>query len=162
MTRYHPSLVALHWLMALLIAVLLSSGGLAPTRMHVVGGAIAAGLLALRIVVRLAMTRHLPTSVDRKWRKRAAKCVHVGLYVLVGGAVVSGIGVAIEADLLAAYIDNRAVHGFSEGALYALHVALTDLLLIAILGHLAAAFWHQFIRKDRILSKIWFGKPESE
>lgn len=139
-----------------MIAVLLMSGGLAPAQMHAIGGMIVAFLLALRIAVRL--TSDHSTSEDRGWQARVATAMHLGLYGLIGAVVLSGIAVAVEADLWAAIVNDRPLKGFTETVLYPAHEALTKVLMVAVVGHFAAALWHQFVLKDRILSRMWFGK----
>lgn len=156
MERQRPSLVVLHWGMALVIAVLLLSGGLAPVRMHVIGGMIAAVLLVLRIGVRLTLAH--PASVEHGWQARAATVMHLGLYGLLVAVVISGVAVALEAELWASFVNDQPLAGLTETALYPVHAALTKILMIATLGHLGAALWHQFILRDRILSRMWFGK----
>lgn len=156
MARQRSFLVVLHWGMAGLIAVLLLSGGLAPTQMHVIGGIIVAFLLALRIAVRL--TSDNPTSMNRGWQARAATAMHLGLYALLIAVILSGIAIAVEADLWAAFVNDQPLAGFTETALYPAHAALTKVLMVAIAGHVAAALWHQFILRDRILSRMWFNK----
>ena len=77
MTRYHPLLVALHWLMALLIIVALAAGGLVlgnmapdnPDKITGLAGHMAVGmtigvLLILRLATRLR-TALYTTSVDK-------------------------------------------------------------------------------------------------
>ena len=38
------------------------------------------------------------------------------------------------------------------------HAVLTKLLGFLILAHVAAALWHQFGFKDRLMARMWFGK----
>ena len=39
----------------------------------------------------------------------------------------------------------------------AAHGAISTLLMLAILGHAAAALWHQFVRGDGLMGRMWFG-----
>lgn len=73
MTRYHPLLVALHWLMALMILMALAAGGLflanmpadSPDKVQGLGGHMAFGMaIGVLLVIRLA-TR-LASQKDRK------------------------------------------------------------------------------------------------
>lgn len=155
MPRKRSLLIVLHWGMAGLIAVSLLSGGLAPAKMHVIGGMITALLLALRIAVRL--TSDHPTPLRHGCQARAATAMHLGLYGLLVAVVLSGVAVAVEADLWAAFANDQPPKSFTETALYPAHAALTKVLTVAIAGHIAAALWHQFILRDRILSRMWFG-----
>ncbi|MDJ0992504.1 MAG: cytochrome b/b6 domain-containing protein [Dinoroseobacter sp.] len=160
MTRRRPSLVILHWGMAVLIVVLLLSGGLAPARMHVIGGIIAAGMLALRIRVRQTLDRSIKKG--RGWQAQAATAMHLGLYGLMLAVVLSGFAIATEADLWAALINDQPHAGFTETSLYPAHEALTKILMVAIAIHVAAALWHQFVLRDRILSQMWFGRATKQ
>jgi cytochrome b561 len=38
------------------------------------------------------------------------------------------------------------------------HAALATLLAILIAAHIAAALYHQFVLKDGLLRRMWFGR----
>ena len=41
--------------------------------------------------------------------------------------------------------------------LLGLHGLSANLLLLLILLHVAAAFYHQFIRRDNLIARMWYG-----
>lgn len=158
MTRYHPLLVVLHWLMAVLVILSLVSGGIAPLAFHVASGAAILFLLLMRVATRLRVG--VPRPVDtRGLQARLAHWMHLGLYALLFGVLASGIGLAVQADL-PQVMSGAKPHGASLAAspMYAAHAALTVLLKIAVAIHLLAALWHQFVRRDRLFARMWFGR----
>lgn len=173
MTRYHPLLVALHWLMALMIVMALAAGSLllqsipndSPDKVgalagHMTIGLIAGSLLLLRFGIRLG-TQHPPkATTGNDFLDRIGQATHLVFYILILGMVMSGMGIAQtyglfdivfggSGDPLPPVFDNapRAAHGIFAMALIAL-VAL----------HIAAAIYHQAVLKDGLLRRMWFGK----
>ncbi|MES9973390.1 MAG: cytochrome b/b6 domain-containing protein, partial [Candidatus Thiodiazotropha sp.] len=41
------------------------------------------------------------------------------------------------------------------------HGVLSQLLLILIIGHVLAFLYHQYVRKDSLFSRMWFGRRTS-
>jgi cytochrome b561 len=171
--RYHPALMALHWLMALMIIALLLGGSLvtAPTPNtdpekigHIKGHMIVAlsvgVLLIVRLLVRLRTSHPAPARSGMAWADRVAPWTHRAFYVLVFIMLVSGMTMAAMTGLPDIVFNGigslpsdfwhllpRVVHGIVAKALFA---------LIAL--HIGAAVYHQVIRKDGLLSRMWFGK----
>lgn len=171
--RYPPALVALHWLMALMIIALLMGGSLvtAPTPNtdpekigHIKGHMIVAlsvgVLLIVRLLVRLRTSRPAPARSGMAWADRVAPWTHWAFYILVFTMLASGMTMAAMTGLPDIvfngngslppdfwHLPPRAVHGIVAKALFA---------LIAL--HIGAALYHQVIRKDGLLSRMWFGK----
>jgi len=171
--RYHPALMALHWLMALMIIALLLGGSLvtAPTPNtdpekigHIKGHMIVAlsvgVMLIVRLLVRLRTSHPAPARSGMAWADRLAPWTHWAFYVLVFTMLVSGMTMAAMTGLPDIvfngkgslpsdfwHLPPRVVHGIVAKALFA---------LIAL--HIGAAVYHQVIRKDGLLSRMWFGK----
>ena len=174
MRRYHPLLVALHWLMALMLLLSLAAGGLflanmppdSPQKLMGLGGHMAGGmaigvLLVIRLATRVTTTHppHAQTGSDSL--DRIGIWTHRLFYVLIAGMVLTGLATAIgaglfpivyggAADTLPPGLDKlpqRAAHGL---------IALTLVGLIAL--HIGAALYHQFYLKDGLLRRMWFGK----
>lgn len=160
MKRHPPLLVALHWLSAFLVIVTLISGGIAPLGFHMASGALIFAIFLLRTTVKLKT--HVPSS--KGTQTQIARVMHMSLYGLVFAVVASGLGIAIEANLLEVFQGNAMLPAdLSESPMYAAHALLTDFLLAAIMVHTAAALWHQVILRDRLFSRMWFGnKPEAD
>lgn len=177
MTRYHPALVILHWLMALMILVALAAGGLllasmpsdSPDKVQGLAGHMAFGmaigvLLLLRLVVRIRSTHPPHASTGNDWLDTLGRWTHWAFYLLVAGMVLTGLATALgagrfaivyggAADTLPEHLGTlpqRISHGIIATALVG---------LIAL--HVAAALYHQFLLKDRLLNRMWFGRRSS-
>jgi cytochrome b561 len=106
--------------------------------LHIIVGSLILALVALRLVVRL--TRGVPEVPESgALMELAGKVGHWALYALMIGLPVTGLlaffgGVSFLAE----------VHG---GILKAL-------LWVLIAGHVAAALYHQFVRKDNLLDRM--------
>jgi len=175
--RYHPALVTLHWLLALLLALALGLGTfvlketpndsidkIGALRGHMIMGIAIGALMLVRLVVRLRTSLPPAASAGHVVLDRLRSLTHVGLYLLVFAMVASGATIAVWSGLpgivfggaglplpesFAAYPPRR-VHGWIANALF---------LVIGL--HLIGALFHQFIRKDRLLSRMWFGKKDA-
>lgn len=159
MERYNPLLVSLHWVMAILVIVTLLSGGIAPLDFHLTSGVLIAVLTILRVGVKLTTRGPQQASEKDSLQAQLAHWMHLALYGLLFGIVASGMGMAIEAGLFQEpTMGAHTAVGFSDSPLRAAHAVLTKLLLIAIAAHVLAALWHQFIKRDRLFSRMWFAR----
>ncbi len=162
MERYHPLLVALHWLMAVLIVMTLLSGGIAPLDVHLTSGALIAALLLLRIVVKLTTRAPRLTAGEGGFHTRMARWMHLALYGLVVTVVGTGLGIAAHAGLYQVMRGEAQLPAdFSQSPIYTAHVLCTDVLLAAIAGHVIAALWHQLVKRDHLLSRMWFDRTSA-
>lgn len=147
--------IALHWIVVALVAFQLVFGedmshlyratlrGQTPTsdatlwgNLHIwVGFAILAAV-ALRLALRI---RHVPALEEGNaviaWLARAT---HVAFYVLLIGLPITGA--------LAYYFDVPAMGE--------IHEIGKPVLIILIALHVLAALWHQFVRRDGLLTRI--------
>jgi len=165
--RYHPLVVTLHWLIALLVFAALTAGffvkGLpnepakwAPLGIHMRIGQIILFLMIVRLITRFATKRPAPADTGNKLLNMAAGLVHALLYVGVIAMAVAGMGTAAQAGL------NQPDASLPEDffafpARYG-HGYLAIFLLVLIAGHVVAWAFHQFIKKDNLFSRTWFGK----
>ena len=174
MNKYHPFLVALHWILAIMVAGGLFMGGnvlseipnsdpekLFALRMHMSMGIIILVLMLIRLVVRFKTAKPAHADIGNALLNKLGVAAHYLLYALVILMAASGIGISILAGLpdivfggsgaaLPASFDDlppRAVHGI-----------LAIVLLLTIVAHVLAALYHQFIRKDGLFGRMWFGK----
>jgi cytochrome b561 len=172
--RYHAALVALHWLLGFLILVSLFMGTFAlepipnadPAKIdglrgHMIAGALIGVLMILRLIVRSRTTHPPQATVGMAWADAIAPWMHWALYVLVFVMVASGFAMSFMADLPAIVFGGsgqplpetfsvywpRAVHGIAAKLLFAL-----------IVLHTVAALYHQFVRGDGLLRRMWFGR----
>lgn len=170
--RYHGFLVLLHWLMALLISVAWFMGSavlehlpntdpakLDALRGHLIAGLAIGGLLVLRVLTRFA-TQHPPeASTGMAWADRIAPLAHWALYALILLMVASGLVMALAFDLPAVVFAGQGSLpvDFSGSSARVAHGVVAKLLLLTVLAHVAAALYHQWVRGDRLLSRMGWG-----
>jgi cytochrome b561 len=171
--RYHPLLVTLHWLLALLIITMLLIGmfslkmmpnnpaKLLPLGFHMTLGIIILVLMLVRLIVRLMTKKPEPATAGNRFLDIIGKLTHYALYFFAILMALSGITTALQAGLFNIVFRAsgaplpedffvypvRYVHGY---------VALILIALIAL--HFGAAMFHQFFRKDQLLSRMWYGR----
>jgi len=173
-SRYHPLLVMLHWLIAVLIVALLSIGFLLAVAVpntdprkisilliHMAAGMFVLALMAVRLIVRLATARPADAEARHPALGRIASAVHFGFYLLVLGMAGSGLSTSVLAGL------NRSVFQRSGESLppsfvvyptFVAHFYLAWLLLGLLVLHVIGALYHQFFLKDRLFRRMWFGR----
>ncbi|MCC6008115.1 MAG: cytochrome b [Rhodobacteraceae bacterium] len=173
MRRYHPALVALHWLLALMIVGALAAGTfiLVPTanddpsklfslRMHMGLGLAILALMVLRLAVRV-FTRSPPAvETDLPSVNVAARVMHVALYLGAFAMALSGVALARAAGLPEIVFGGSGAplpEDFHAFAPRAVHGALATVLMVLVAVHVLAALWHQFVRRDGLMARMWFG-----
>lgn len=173
--RYHPALVALHWLLALLIGFSLVMGFAALTRIsnadpqklfalrgHMIAGIAILALMLVRFAVRLATRRPPPASTGNALLDRLAAAMHYTLYGVVVLMAASGIALARQAglpDIVFGRSGAPLPESFAIFTPRAVHGLLAWLLVALIALHVAAAAFHQLVRRDRLLSRMRLAKP---
>ncbi|MGO8916297.1 MAG: cytochrome b [Stellaceae bacterium] len=176
--RYHPLLVTLHWLLAVLIIAALSLGffGLAAMensdprklgilRLHMAGGMLILVLMGIRFIVRLRTTRPAEVTTGYRLLDRIAPIAHYGFYVLVLLMVATGYATAIVAGLPAIVFGGSGAPlppSFMIYPSFVAHGSLATILVGFIVLHVLAAFYHQFVRKDRLFRRMLFGRRGSK
>lgn len=205
LNRYHPALVSLHWLIAILvfIAPLLVSegegrrtaatiGGMPIIGLHMIFGIAVLALLVVRLVVRWASRRPAWLSAGNALFDWVGRLTHFGLYFFTFAVTITGLIFAVQTNRLAAVFGRATLGreapgiqqpgqlpqpGFRPGGeggegeggfrggvravgaflFRAFHELSWQILLILIILHVGAALYHQFIRKDNLLGRMWFG-----
>lgn len=171
-SRYHPALVTLHWLSAVLLAVALIAGTfvlepvansdpskLLSFQMHMSLGLMIGVLTLVRLLVRLKTAHPAPATSGIALADRLAPLAHWALYALILAMVGSGIALSVGSGLgNAVFFGGDMPPNFDGYTARAAHGILSTLLILTIALHIAAALWHQFVRKDRLLSRMGFGK----
>lgn len=176
MKRYHPILVTLHWLLALLILVALGFGmfvlhetpnsnpeKIEMLRMHMLAGITILALMLMRLAVRLS-TQH-PPAADTGFPllNRLVTPMHYLLYIAVILQAGSGIATSRAAglpDIVFGDSGKPLPKDFHGIAAHEVHEIVALILLLLIAGHIAAAIYHHFIRKDGLISRMWFGNRQ--
>jgi cytochrome b561 len=170
-TRYTPTAIALHWLLAL---ALLGSFGvgltmtelpLSPLRLKLTNWHKWAGITILALsVVRLVwrLTHRPPADVPMPaWQQRAAHWTHRALYALfflvplAGWAYSSAAGFPVVVFGLLPLPDLVPADKALAEAIKPLHKGLAWTLALLVLGHVAAALKHRWIDRDGLLARMW-------
>lgn len=174
MTRYHPALVALHWLLAIMLIAGLAIGTflldpipesdpakIDALRSHMIAGIAILILMLVRLVVRLRTSHPPEADIGNALFNRLSKWAHWALYLAVFGLIASGIGMSILAGLPPIVFGGSGdplPASFNDLPPRAAHGLFATLLMLLIAGHVLAALYHQFVRKDGLFSRMWFGK----
>ena len=172
--RYSPALVGLHWAIATLIFMALAAGfflkglpntagKIMPLGVHMAVGILILVLLAVRLVVRLSTPKPAPATTGNRALDVIGRLTHALLYIGAALMAIAGIGTAVQAGLFASVFQRSGAalpeDFFVFPARYG-HGYLA-LVLLGLIGlHVAAALYHQFIRKDNLLARMWFEKKK--
>jgi len=175
-SRYHPLQVVLHWVSALLVIVAWMIGaivferipsGESAQKMIVLGVHMAAGLaigliIALRLALRLALDQPERATSGNALLDRLAQFVHIALYVAALAMAASGLALAVQAGLPAIVFggsDAPLPERLEEYSARGVHAVIGTILITLVALHAVAALHHQFVRKDRLMRRMWFGGP---
>jgi len=168
-TNYDPVAIAFHWATALLVLtqfLLSQTWGLfgRPTHhlmvvAHMSFGIILTMVIVARIVWRLIPGHQVPAIVFG-WVGVASKLVHYILYGLLaaeavlgfvlrwaGGEAMSFFGLLIASPM--AQVSRAAHHQIGE-----LHEKVGWAIVLLALGHAAAALYHHYALRDRVLLRM--------
>ncbi|MFL7869690.1 MAG: cytochrome b [Anaerolineales bacterium] len=176
--RYHPALVSLHWIVAILIfaTVLfageegeggraISIGGFPPIGIHMILGISTLVLLTIRLLVRWFTKHPNWASTGTPFLDLVGKLTHLGLYFFTFSITITGIIMASQRGLFARVLGIGTAaarsfgrRGFGGFAIGAFHGLSWSLLFLLILLHIGAALYHQFFKKDNLLGRMWYGK----
>lgn len=173
-TRYHAALVIFHWLLAVLIIVMLcvgffvldrmpntDPGKIAVLRVHMAVGVLILVLTIARLVVRWCTRKPAPATTGYPALDRLAPVAHYGLYLvvvlMVGTGYVTGILAGLPAIVFGGSGDPLPP-SFGAYPTFAAHSRLALLLAALIILHVAAAFYHQLVRRDGLLRRMAFGQ----
>ncbi len=170
--RYHPVHVVLHWLMALLVFMMLGIGkfvmpGVSPEdpqkvmmlQIHAFTGMAITVLLVIRLIVRFTQKQPAPADAGNAFLNFVGKAVHFLLYFMLIGMALSGLGLFQQADLLSVFNGAKPYPLNFFDYLPRMGHGLTSWILLALVFlHVGAALFHQFIKKDNLLARMWFGK----
>jgi cytochrome b561 len=140
-----------------------NQGILSTIGIHMIFGLTVLVLLIVRLIVRWTTKHPEWSSAGNKFLDWVGVLTHWGLYLLTFGMVITGIILADQRGQLARTfgIGSVPVRGsFQRGgfSLGFLHGGIWILLLLLILLHVGAALYHQFIVKDNLLARMWYGK----
>ena len=108
--------------------------------------------VGLLFAIRFLWTKYVagPTRLPADapgWEHTASRFVHIGLYVTVFAIILSGLGIALAYSV-------PALGGFVLAGLLALHELSLAILPVLLIGHVAGALWHKFVRQDGVLESM--------
>ena len=171
--KYHPLLVTLHWLIALMIiaALLFGFNVLSQTpntnpekifmlKMHMSMGITILLLMIIRLITRVKTDKPADADIGYPILNKLAKAAHHSMYLVVFLMAFSGMATSKMAGLPEIVFDGKGSlpKDFNHIIPHEAHEIFGILLTLLILGHIAAALYHQFVRKDKLFSRMWFGK----
>ena len=168
--RHHPALRVLHWAIAALIIAALVLGTFVMARLpnsdpgkvflllkHMLAGALVLALTLLRWFIRPRTARPAPAPSGIDWADRLLMpLVHRIFDALIVLMIISGVTMALASGLPQIVF---AGHGslpesFDALPLHTLHVLVARVLAAFIALHVAGAFYHQFVLRDGLLSRM--------
>lgn len=166
--RYDAFARALHWTMALLLALAFALGlgvdafpraaEALVVQVHVLIGASLVILLGLRVAWRLTHGAP-PAPAAGPLMERAARLGHLALYLMMAAVLAAGLatlflrGEPIDAVVLSIpspWAANRALARSAKEV----HETLSFVLVGLSAVHVAAALWHHFVLRDGTLSRM--------
>ena len=171
--RHHPFIRLLHWpIAALVLAALIMSSFFMPTPAdgdaalrgallrHMSTGGLIALLMTSRLIVRRKAQRppSLPSGMD--WADRLASTIHPLLDILVVLMLMSGVGMALAADLPAAVFTGHGSlpNDLASLPLHAVHAFIAKMMMAALALHIGGALYHQFVLRDGLIQRIGLGR----
>ena len=174
--RYHPLMVTMHWLVALLTFLNLYLGLIAfhsrnlpqSLGLHMIAGILLLLLIIVRFIARLILPRPADVSAGNPLLDFIGKLVHYSLYFFLALITIVGLIFSLRSgELQYSFLQNTALAGLNFSAISAgflgiswitIHHFLAYVLAALITLHVLAALYHQFSLKDRLLSRMWYGK----
>lgn len=173
-TRYHPLLVALHWVLAFGITVSLvrSFIGLAhmsnadpaklvALRLHMTAGMVISIIMLIRLVVRLKTAKPPVASTEFSAVNPLAAITHGSFYALVFGMAITGLATAFLAGLFTIVYGHSGTPLPPTFLVYPTRIAhgIIGWTLAILIGlHIVAVLFHQFVKKEGVLRRMWFGR----
>jgi cytochrome b561 len=172
-SRYHPALVVLHWVMALLIIAALALGALVMVKIpntdpmkfealgsHMAGGMAILVLMLIRLVIRTRSAHPAPASAGHPLLDWLAWASHRLFYVTVFAMAGSGIIMALQTGLFNTVFlgQGNLPADFWVFPIRGVHYALYRLLMTLIAVHIVAALYHALVLRDGLLKRMFFGR----
>lgn len=168
--RHHPLIRVLHWMVAGLIVAALTMSALvmsgipddAPEkidalRRHMSIGGLVFVLTLLRFVMRRAAKIPPPLSSGMPWADWLARAVHRLFDALILIMIGSGAGMALLAGLpRVVFLGYGRLPELSELPLLTVHRYTAITLFACLVLHVGGAFFHQFILRDGLFSRMLF------
>ncbi len=179
--RYRPLWVSLHWLMAALVFLTFgigltslgktasSTGKFIPLAVHMALGIAILVIVVVRYILRLLVYKPAkrasaaPALSLKKtpFLDQLSFYVHPLLYLMSALMALLGIAIALPADLFGFYLTHPGGQLPPDFYIYparSWHGSLSLILLLLIAQHVLVAIFHQFIKGENFLGRMWFTK----
>jgi len=158
--RFHPLMVVLHWLTLILLlgaGFLAGQGGPSPIRPHMIIGSLLLITMVIRLIARFTTRRPAWANTGNPFLNKLGELVHIGLYLVTFYILTLGGIIAAQRNLIGFVLGNGAVERVDRD-LRMFHQLGWWAIIGLLLLHIGGAVYHQFILKDNLLGRIWFGK----
>ncbi len=139
------------------------AGASSSTNMHMLIGIAVLVLMAIRLLVRWGTQRPEWATTGNEFLNKLGEWTHYALYVFTFAITVTGVALASQTNRLGGLFGGATAGGpamegesvgFGLGAFHGLSWAIFALLIFL---HVAGALYHQFIIKDNLFSRMWYG-----
>ena len=169
--RYHPLQVSFHWLIVVLLFAAFILGKymsglpndaakIAPIGIHMILGIVTLFVIIARFIARLRFPKPASATTGNILLDQIGKIVHYALYVLVFLMTISGMALSLQSGLTPIVFggSGAAPADFFAFTSRMLHGFIAPALLLLVVLHVGAALYHQFLLKDNLLVRMWYGK----
>jgi cytochrome b561 len=166
-TQYGSVAIAIHWssatavVMALAAGLVLANSAVVHVPLliaHITLGLMVFALTLLRIVWWWVADKHPQAPRDQpRWQQLAARAVHALLYVILILMGTSGIMTLVLSGAIPVLLSGAALPDFTTLVPRIAHGIMSKLLLVLLAGHIGAALYHQFFRRDHLLARMGVG-----
>jgi cytochrome b561 len=179
--RFRPLWVTLHWLMALLVFATFWIGlsnlanqpntqaKVVPLAVHMVLGIAILLIVIVRYIMRILIYQppkratSAPNVIAKKklFLDQLTPYVHPLLYLVTGLMALLGIAIALPADLFSTIFIHPGTplpKDFYVFPARTWHGTLSLVLMVLIAQHVLVAIFHQFIKGENYLGRMWFTK----
>ncbi|MEY2817527.1 MAG: hypothetical protein RL275_990 [Chloroflexota bacterium] len=170
--RYHPLQVTLHWLVVIFVFAAFVIGKsmngqpndntkLVPLALHMGIGIVTMLVIVVRFITRMRLPKPAHVTAGNAVFDWIGKFVHYALYLFVFLMAVSGMSLSMQAELPSIVFGGSGASlpaGFFDFTARTMHGFIAPTLVLLVLLHVGAAFYHQLALKDNLLSRMWYGK----
>lgn len=126
---------------------------------HSMWGILLALILIARLITRFVFKRPARADAGHPVLNMIGKVTHFLLYLGVFVMLLSGASMSRQAGLMNVFIGQGSLPAdFQIYPPRSIHGMTFSILFLLILLHIGAALYHQFIRKDNLFGRMWFGK----
>lgn len=179
--RFRPLWVTLHWLMALLVFTTFWIGlsnlanqpntqaKVIPLAVHMILGITILLIVIARYMMRIliysppkrAASAPSVTAKKKLFLDQLTPYVHPLLYLITGLMALLGIAIALPANLFSTIFVHTGAPLPANFYIYPArtwHGTLSLVLMVLIAQHVLVAIFHQFIKGENYLGRMWFTK----